>query len=74
MRPLHGERLELMPPHVIVLANKRHRSTRAQPLDEPHGLGSACDPPASRLEAEAGLLVLGVHIPRTEAQLQASLR
>src|SRR5215468_4885959 len=43
MGTLDGERLELMPPHVIVLSDKRDWCAREQLLDDPHGLCQALD-------------------------------
>ena len=73
MRTLDGERLELVLCHVIVVANECHRLPREQPLDDPHRLCQALDPAPSRVKAYPHLVVLRLHEPRAEAELEAAL-
>jgi hypothetical protein len=73
MRTLDGERLELVPRHVIVLADERHRLPREQSLEDTHGLCQAFDPAPSRVKAYPHLVVLGVHEPRSKAELEATI-
>src|SRR5262249_31013825 len=70
MRALHGEELELVPRHMIVLTDKRDRLPGKQPLDKPYGSGEAFDPSPTRVKADPELVVLRLHKPRPQAELR----
>jgi hypothetical protein len=73
MWTLDGERLELVPRYVIVLADKCRWLTREQPLDDTYGLCQALDPAPAGVKADPELVVLGLHEPRAEAELEAAI-
>ena len=58
---------------MIVLADKRDGLARKKPLEQTHGFGEAFDSAPAGVKADPHLVVLDLHEPRPQAELEATI-
>src|SRR6266542_5557478 len=73
MRLLDGQRMDFVLRHSIVLTDERDLLTREQALDDDGRLRQPLDPCAAWIEAQAGLLVFGLHVPGAKTEFQSTV-